>query len=260
MDSDQKTREVVRDRYARIARGSRLPVSASCCDKEVRWVGEVGYEQLEGYVPEADLSLGCGVPTAFAALRPGEVVVDLGSGAGNDVFIAARAVGEQGRVIGIDMTPEMIAKARSNAERLGTKNVEFRLGEIESLPVESKTADAVISNCVLNLVPDKRKAFSEIHRILKPGGRFTVSDIVLDSELPEAVRRSAEMWAGCVAGAIRKSEYLSIAEQAGFEVRVEKERLIEIPEETVAAVLRGAELPEPVRILSITVQGKKTAR
>ena len=260
MDSEQKTREMVREKYAGIARGTPLPVAASCCSTGDVSIAEEGYEQLEGYAKEADLSLGCGVPTAFASLRPGEVVVDLGSGAGNDVFIAARAVGEEGRVIGVDMTPEMIEKARSNAAKLGSRNVEFRLGEIEALPVEDGIADVVISNCVLNLVPDKRRAFAEIHRILKPGGRFTVSDIVVDSEIPETVRRSAEMWAGCVAGAIRKGEYLSLAEKAGFEVRVEKERLIEIPEDVVAAALGGTALPEPLRVLSVTVLGEKTAR
>jgi arsenite methyltransferase len=260
MDSEQKTREMVREKYGRIAQGSRLPAAASsCCSTGVTSVAEVGYEQLEGYAPEADLSLGCGVPTAFASLQPGEVVVDLGSGAGNDVFVAARAVGAEGRVVGVDMTPEMISKARANAAKLGVRNVEFRLGEIEALPVRDGEADVVISNCVLNLVPDKRRAFSEIHRILKPGGRFTVSDIVVDGDLPEAVRKSAELWAGCVAGALRKEEYLSLAEEAGFQVRVEKEREIEIPEEAVAAALGGDALPQPVRILSVTVQGRKTA-
>jgi SAM-dependent methyltransferase len=260
MDSEQKTREMVREKYASIARGTPLPIAASCCSTGDGSIAEEGYEQLEGYAKEADLSLGCGVPTAFASLRPGEVVVDLGSGAGNDVFIASRAVGEQGRVIGIDMTPEMIEKARSNAAKLGSRNVEFRLGEIESLPVEDGIADVVISNCVLNLVPDKRRAFSEIHRILKPGGRFTVSDIVVDSELPDSVRKSAELWAGCVAGAIRKDEYVKIAADAGFDVRIEKERPIEIPDDLVAAALGGIPLPEPVRILSITVHGGKKAK
>jgi SAM-dependent methyltransferase len=250
---------MVREKYAKIAKGTPLPIAASCCSTGVRSIAEEGYEQMEGYAKDADLSLGCGVPTAFASLRPGEVVVDLGSGAGNDVFIAARAVGEGGRVIGVDMTPEMVARARNNAVKLGSRNVEFRLGEIESLPVESGSADVVISNCVLNLVPDKRRAFSEIHRILKPGGRFTVSDIVVDSELPDSVRKSAEMWAGCVAGAVRKDEYLAIAARAGFEVHVENERLIEIPEDAIAAALGGAVLTEPVRILSITVHGRKAA-
>lgn len=262
MDTDQKTKQLVREKYASIVSGTPLPVAASCCGtRGVSSLAEEGYEGMEGYAKEADLSLGCGLPTAFASLSSGETVVDLGSGAGNDAFIAARSVGESGRVIGIDMTPEMIAKANANAAKLRARNVEFRLGEIEALPVADGTADVVISNCVLNLVPDKRRAFAEIHRILKPGGRFSVSDIVVDSELPESVRKSAELWAGCVAGALRREEYLGIAKEAGFEVRVEKERLIVIPEDLVASALAdGTVLTQPVRILSITVHGKKGAR
>jgi arsenite methyltransferase len=260
MDTEQKTRELVREKYASIARGAPLPTASGCCgpDCGVTSVAEDGYAKLEGYAKDADLSLGCGLPTAFAGLRPGETVVDLGSGAGNDAFIAARAVGESGRVIGVDMTPEMIARANANAGKLAASNVEFRLGEIEALPVESASVDVVISNCVLNLVPDKRKAFSEIARILKPGGRFTVSDIVVDSELPEVVRRNAELWAGCVAGAMRKENYLAVAREAGFSVAVEKERVIEIPEEFIKAALAGTKLDHPVRILSVTVIGRKT--
>jgi SAM-dependent methyltransferase len=259
MDPEQRTREIVREKYASIATGTPLPVAASCCSRSATAsFAEPAYPQMEGYAREADLSLGCGVPTAFASLRPGETVVDLGSGAGNDVFVAARAVGPEGRVIGVDMTPEMIARARANAEKLGSANVEFRLGEIESLPIESGSADVVISNCVLNLVPDKRKAFAEIHRVLKPTGRFTVSDIVLDSELPEEVRRSAELWAGCVSGALRKEAYLGIARDAGFELAIEKERAIEIPADDIAKALeRGAEGAQDVRILSITLTGRK---
>ncbi len=261
METDERTRELVREKYARIAGGRPLPVAASCCGTGgVSSIAEEGYARMEGYAKEADLSLGCGLPTAFASLAPGETVVDLGSGAGNDVFIASRAVGPTGRVIGVDMTPEMIARAKANAQRLGAGNVEFRLGEIESLPLEDATADVVISNCVLNLVPDKRRAFAEIHRVLKPGGRFSVSDIVLDSELPDSVRQSAELYVGCVAGALRRDDYLRIAAEAGFDVRVEKERLIEIPEDQVLSALGpGVELKEPVRILSITVSGTRRA-
>jgi SAM-dependent methyltransferase len=199
------------------------------------------------------------MPTAFASLSPGETVVDLGSGAGNDAFIAARAVGPEGRVIGVDMTPEMVAKAKSNAEKLGTTNVEFRLGEIEALPVETGSVDAVISNCVLNLVPNKEKAFSEIHRILKPSGRFIVSDVVLEGDLPEDVRRNAELWAGCVSGALQKEEYLSIARDAGFDLVVEKERVIEVPDEIVEAATGRAAATIRARILSITLAGRKRA-
>ena len=258
METDETTKEFIRQRYASIVTGKPLPVSASCCaSTELSSFVEEGYAGMDGYAADADLSLGCGLPTAHAGLRPGETVLDLGSGAGNDVFIASRAVGPSGRVIGVDMTPEMIAKANANAAKLGAKNVDFRLGEIEALPVEDGTVDVVISNCVVNLVPDKKKAFSEIHRVLKPGGRFSVSDIVLDGELPRAVRRSAEMWAGCIAGALQKDEYLGIARSAGFDVAVEKERMIEIPREIVAAALAGAVLEIPVRILSITLAGRK---
>ena len=263
MDSDERTREMVREKYAAIAAGVHLPVAASCCNGNIATesFAESGYAQIEGYAEGADLSLGCGIPTAFASLRPGETVVDLGSGAGNDVFIAAQAVGPTGRVIGVDMTPEMISRARANAKKVGAENVEFRLGEIEALPIEARSADVVISNCVLNLVPDKKKAFAEIHRVLKPGGRFTVSDIVTDSELPEPVRRSADLWAGCVSGAIRKQEYLEIAERTGFELEIEKERAIEIPADVIASAMGdSADRPEDVRILSITLTGRKSDR
>ena len=258
MDTDETTREAVRERYAGIAAGKPLPIAASCCGTSgpTSFVEE-GYDRIEGYAREADLSLGCGLPTAHAAIAPGETVVDLGSGAGNDAFIAARAVGPEGRVIGVDMTPEMIARARGNAAKLGAVNVEFRLGEIEALPIDGGTVDVVISNCVLNLVPNKEKAFAEIHRILKPSGRFSVSDVVLEGELPESVRRSAELWAGCVAGALPKGEYLAIAGRAGFDLVVEKERTIEVPADVVEAATGGPIPPVPVRILSITLAGKK---
>jgi SAM-dependent methyltransferase len=260
METDETTKAFIRERYAGIVSGRPLPVSASCCaSSELSSFVERGYPEMEGYASEADLSLGCGIPTAHAGLRPGETVLDLGSGAGNDVFIASRAVGASGRVIGVDMTPEMIAKANANAEKLGATNVEFRLGEIEALPVEDGSVDVVISNCVVNLVPNKAKAFAEIHRVLKPGGRFSVSDIVLDGELPEPVRRSAEMWAGCVSGALPKDDYLAIARGAGFDLAIEKERTIEIPEPVVSAALAGAVLEQPVRILSITLAGRRRA-
>ena len=260
METDETVREAVRERYAGIAAGKPLPVAAACCGTSgLASFAEGGYETMEGYARDADLSLGCGIPTAFASLSPGETVVDLGSGAGNDAFIAARAVGPGGRVIGVDMTPEMVAKAKANAETLGARNVDFRLGEIEALPIDSATADAVISNCVLNLVPNKKKAFSEIHRILKPSGRFIVSDVVLEGDLPAEVRRNAELWAGCVSGALQKEEYLSIARDAGFELVVEKERVIDVPAEIVEAATRGAAAAIRARILSITLAGRKRA-
>lgn len=246
MENGNTIKESVRRHYGEIARRAGLPSAPSCCGApELPTSVSESYEGIAGHAPDADLALGCGLPTAFADLRPGEVVLDLGSGAGNDVFVAARAVGESGRVIGVDMTPEMIEKAERNRQKLGLAGVEFRMGEIESLPVETGSVDAVISNCVLNLVPDKARAFSEIRRVLKPGGRFTVSDIVVEGELPEDVRKSAEMWAGCVSGAVGKEEYLSLARQAGFQVRVETERVIPVP----VLGLEGA------RILSVTVRG-----
>lgn len=260
MHNEEATREAVRERYAGIAAGKSLPVASACCGTSgLTSFAEEGYETMEGYAKDADLSLGCGLPTAFASLCAGETVVDLGSGAGNDAFIAARAVGPEGRVIGVDMTPEMIARAKANAEKLGARNVDFRLGEIEALPVESGTVDAVISNCVLNLVPNKSKAFAEIHRILKPSGRFIVSDVVLEGELPADVRRNAELWAGCVSGALQKDEYLAIARAAGFDLVVEKERVIEVPDEIVEAVTGGAVPAIRARILSITLAGRKEA-
>ena len=174
------------------------------------------YAGVAGRLDEADLNLGCGVPTRHAALQPGETVLDLGSGAGNDVFIARHEVGPEGRVIGVDMTPDMIAKARANAAKLGFANVEFRLGEIEHLPVEAGSIDVIISNCVLNLLPDKAPAFAEMFRVLRPGGRFCVSDIVATGELPEGVRNAAGLYVGCIAGAMPEAEYLGLIDEAGF--------------------------------------------
>ena len=167
-------------------------------------------------VAAADLGLGCGTPTAFADLEPGMRVLDLGSGAGIDVFIAARAVGPNGKAIGLDMTDEMLQRARANKVKLGITNAEFWKGEIEDMPVESGSIDRIISNCVINLVPDKRKAFSEMYRVLKPGGKFTVSDIVSIGDIPDETRRNMELWAGCIAGAVDKEEYVKIVREAGF--------------------------------------------
>jgi SAM-dependent methyltransferase len=220
------------------------------------------YSKLAGYVPDADLSLGCGLPTEYAQIRPGDTVVDLGSGAGNDCFVARSIAGEKGRVIGIDMTGEMIARARENAGKLGFSNVEFRLGDIEDMPVEDNTADVVVSNCVMNLVPDKKRAFSETFRIIKPGGHFSISDIVLQGELPEAVRNEAALYAGCISGAVQKEEYLQIVRDAGFiNVTVQKERKTEIPNEILIRYLSLEELREfkrnRVGIYSVTVYAEK---
>src|SRR5215213_1531388 len=216
-------KEVVKEKYGQIANQTRDENAASCCGAtgccttDVYNIMADDYTQVEGYNPDADLGLGCGVPTEFAQIKEGDVVVDLGSGAGNDCFVARKLTGETGKVIGIDFTEPMIAKARENAEKVGFHNVEFRLGDIESMPLTSNVANVVISNCVLNLVPNKHKVFSEIYRVLKPGGHFSISDIVLDGELPAEIKQAAEMYAGCVAGAIQEKDYLGIITEAGFQ-------------------------------------------
>jgi arsenite methyltransferase len=218
-------RAIVRDKYGQIAKGS----SAGCCGPECcggapdaetsRKIGaHIGYDAAElAAVPEgANLGLGCGNPLAHAAVVPGAVVLDLGSGAGMDAFLAAREVGPTGRVIGVDMTPDMVERARENARRTGTSNVEFRLGEIERLPVADASVDVVISNCVINLSPDKAAVFAEAYRVLRPGGRLVVSDLVLKRPLPEDVRHSVEAYVGCVAGAALHGDYLAMIREAGF--------------------------------------------
>lgn len=211
-----KIKQEVKNHYSSIA--LQQPGGCSCCSSEAADVVElVDYGILQGdMVKEADLGLGCGLPTQYAALQPGESVLDLGSGAGIDVFIAAKSVGPEGRVIGVDMTPQMVERARLNTARSNFRNVEFRLGEIEALPVEDNSIDVVLSNCVINLVPDKRKAFAEIYRVLKPGGRFSISDMVTFGSVPSEVRQDLTLWAGCIAGAVDRDEYLQIIAEAGF--------------------------------------------
>ncbi len=226
--SDEGIRKSVRERY-----GERAKTGTSCCGTERSCCGSgapvsraIGYTENQlGSVPEgADLGLGCGNPTALASLQEGETVLDLGSGAGLDCFLAAQAVGPTGRAIGVDMTSEMLDRARGNARTNGIENVEFRLGEIEHLPVEDGSVDVVISNCVVNLSPDKLQVFREAFRALRPGGRMFLSDIVLLQPLPESIRTSIEAYVGCVAGASMKAEYLAAIEAAGFQsVEVLKE-------------------------------------
>ena len=258
MDSGDSIKELVREKYGRIAEAPRV---SGCNSAELSCFSD-DYTQLAGYVPEADLGLGCGVPTEVARIKAGDTVLDLGSGAGNDAFVARSIAGESGRVIGVDMTQSMIDKARTNAATLGYSNVEFRLGDIESLPVDNDAIDVVISNCVLNLTPNKRKAYSEISRVLRPGGHFSISDIVSLGDLPEGVLKSAEAYAGCVAGAMRKEEYLALIQDSGFvNVQVAKEKSLAIPDELIRDVL-PAEAFEAGRrsanlLVSITVYGEK---
>jgi arsenite methyltransferase len=270
MNTSSEIKELVRQKYAEIANQSKTANATSCCGAtescgEVYTIMADEYKGLEGYHPDADLGLGCGLPTQFAKIKKGDTVIDLGSGAGNDCFVARAETGETGKVIGIDMTPEMIEKARTNAEKRGFNNVEFRLGDIEKMPVTSEVADVVVSNCVLNLVPEKDKVFSEILRVLKPGGHFSISDIVLTGSLPEKIRSAAEMYAGCVSGAIMKDDYLSQIRKAGFtNIVLQKEKPIIIPDAILLNYLSQEEVDQfrsgTTGIYSITVYAEKPAK
>lgn len=238
---------------------------SGCCGTDCCGSGDTmaeDYSSIEGYVQDADYALGCGIPTKFADIKSGDTVLDLGSGAGNDVFIAAKITGDKGNVIGLDMTEAMINKANQNKEKLGIENVEFRLGDIEDIPVDNNSIDVVLSNCVMNLVPDKKRAFCEIYRVIRPGGHFTISDIVITGDLPEKVRHAAEMYAACVSGAVQKEEYLDIIKDSGFKnVRILKEKTIEISDDTMLDLINIDELSDykksGTKILSITVSADK---
>lgn len=266
MHSQDHIRALVRERYAAIARDAGSCCGPSCCGPDMapdgfNVIGDA-YAGVEGRLAEADLNLGCGVPTRHAALKPGETVLDLGSGAGNDVFIARREVGPSGRVIGVDMTPDMVARARSNAATLGYGNVEFRLGEIEHLPINPESVDVVISNCVLNLLPDKAPAFTEMFRVLRAGGRFCVSDIVATAELPEPVRRAAGLYVGCIAGALPERDYLALIAGAGFTgVRIAEVKPIDLPNDVLAPHMDSAAIAafraSGTMLKSVTVLGAK---
>ncbi|MEO8069010.1 MAG: arsenite methyltransferase [Flavobacteriales bacterium] len=244
----QETKDMVRAKYAEIALQDKDTNASSCCgaggcSSEVYNIMTDDYTKVKGYNPDADLGLGCGLPTQFAGIKRGDTVLDLGSGAGNDCFVARHETGEDGRVIGVDFTPEMIAKAKADAAKLGYQNVEFRQGDIEALPLTSNVVDVVVSNCVLNLVPDKRKAFSEVLRVLKPGGHFSISDVVLRGEIPAKLKESAEMYAGCVAGALPESEYLGIIHDLGFEnVTIQKRKPIIVPDDILAKYISAEEI------------------
>ncbi len=267
MNNAESLKQIVKDKYGQIATQSKEQNEASCCG--ATGCGTVdyaifadNYTALDGYNADADLGLGCGIPTAFAQIKQGDTVVDLGSGAGNDCFVARALTGESGKVIGVDMTETMVNKARENAEKLGFNNVEFRLGEIEALPLSENRADVVISNCVLNLVPDKQKAFAEAFRVLKPGGHFSISDVVLVGELPAEIVEASEMYAGCVSGAIQKDAYLQIIAEAGFtNVTIQKEKPVLVPDEILKDYLDTAALKRfresATGIFSITVYGDK---
>jgi SAM-dependent methyltransferase len=261
-------KKIVKEKYSEIATQTKEQNSLSCCGatscgSAVDYsVFSESYDKLEGYNPDADLGLGCGLPTEYAGIQPGNSVLDLGSGAGNDCFVARALVGDTGYVAGIDFTEAMIEKARENTRTLGYTNVDFIQGDIEDIPVRFGVVDVVISNCVLNLVPDKQKAFSEIFRVLKQGGHFCISDVVLQGELPVGVKEDATMYAGCVSGALPREEYIRIIEEAGFiNVEVKKERKIALPDDLLLLYMSAEELDNFKKgesgIFSITVSGKK---
>jgi arsenite methyltransferase len=268
MNTEQEIKEMVKEKYGTIAQQTKEQNQSSCCGSgcgcsnvEFSIMSE-DYTKLPGYVPDADLALGCGLPTEFAQIKPGDTVVDLGSGAGNDCFIARSIVGKTGRVIGIDMTEAMIEKAKANAAKLGFKNVEFRLGDIDNMPINDNTADVVVSNCVMNLVPNKQKAFSETFRIIKHGGHFSISDIVLQGEITDELRKEATLYAGCISGAVQKEAYLRIVKEAGFtNIIVQKDRKIDIPNDILAKFLAVNQLREYkkslVGIFSLTIYAEK---
>jgi SAM-dependent methyltransferase len=267
METPAQLKEIVKKKYSEIALQEKEVNQSSCCGSgccsdEVYNIMSDDYSDLQGYNPDADLGLGCGLPTQFAKIKKGDTVIDLGSGAGNDCFIARAETGEDGKVIGIDFTPAMIEKARTNANKLGYHNVEFRQGDIEKMPVTADLADVIVSNCVLNLVPGKDGVFKEIFRVLKPGGHFSISDIVLAGNLPEALRKDAEMYAGCVSGAIQKEVYLELINTNGFvNVTLQKEKPIIIPDDILNNYLNGEELTNfkagNAGIFSITVYAEK---
>ncbi len=267
MNSPEEIKLVVKNKYADIATSAGITGccgTTGCCTsyKNDSSVFQDDYSKLNGYVPDADLGLGCGLPTEYAGIKKSDTVVDLGSGAGNDVFIARAIAGDEGKVIGIDMTEEMINKSNINKAKLGYKNVEFKLGDIENIPLENNCADVVLSNCVLNLVPDKRKAFSEIYRILKPGAHFCVSDVVMKGEMPDELKKSAEMYAGCISGALQQDEYLNIIDDAGFmNIEIKKTKETPLPENLLKEYLSEQgikEYKEKLKgIFSITVIGYK---
>jgi len=273
MENEQAIKEMVRQKYSEVALKGKEDNQASCCDtdccsEEVNSIMNDSsimsdnYAELKGYNPDADLGLGCGLPTQFAQIKRGDVVIDLGSGAGNDCFIARSETGETGKVIGIDFSTPMLERARINAEKLGYNNLEFREGDIENMPVSANSADVVVSNCVLNLVPNKDGVFKEIFRVLKQGGHFSISDIVLIGTLPAKIQQAAEMYAGCVAGAIQKNAYLELINSNGFQnITIQKEKPIILPDATLSEYLTPAEIQEfrqsGTGIYSVTVFAQK---
>lgn len=266
---NEDIKNVVMKKYGQIANQSKTHNQSSCCGSggccsTVDYsVFSDDYNEMEGYNPDADLGLGCGLPTEFAGIKSGDAVLDLGSGAGNDCFVARSIVGDTGYVTGLDFTSEMLVLARANNLKMGYTNVAFVQGDIEEMPLPDNSYDVVVSNCVLNLVPDKEKAFRQIHRVLKEEGHFCVSDVVIQGELPEKLRSDAEMYVGCVSGAIAIDDYLAIIEMTGFDgITVHKKKAVDIPREILLNYLAADDIDKMeasgTGIFSITVSAYKT--
>lgn len=262
MEEKNQLKENVKEKYAAIANGTETAcLESNCCGDGYSVMAE-NYETVEGYEKDADLNLGCGLPTEHANIKPDNIVLDLGSGAGNDCFIARSIVGDKGFVYGLDFTEEMNTLARKNQQKLGYTNMEFIKGDIENMPFENEKVDIVVSNCVMNLVPDKQKAYNEVYRVLKQGGHFCISDIVYKGEMPDDFLKQAELYTGCVTGASEKQTYLQTIEQAGFkEIQIKKERLIDLPDEILNKYLNESQLSDYKKniqgLFSITVYAHK---
>lgn len=256
MQNNDRIKETVKDKYGMIALSSLQ--GCGCCSQPDYSIMSDSYSGIDGYHNEADLGLGCGLPTEYANIQPGNVILDLGSGAGNDAFIASKETGMSGKVYGLDMTKAMIDKANINKEKIKASNVEFILGDIENIPLEDNHIDIIISNCVLNLVPNKAQSFNEIFRVLKPGGHFCVSDIVMDGNFPEELRKEAELYAGCISGAVPLSDYIEIINKAGFaNIDIVKEKTIILPEDLHLKYFVNADSAKEFSIKSITVRAEK---
>ena len=262
--NEKEIKEMVKQKYNDLALQDKENESTCCCKKpqKVYTIMSDSYKNITGYAPDADMGLGCGLPTQFAQIKEGDTVIDLGSGAGNDCFVARAEAGETGRIIGIDFSPAMVEKARINAKNNGFDNIEFLQGDIENMPITNNTADVIVSNCVLNLVPNKTAVFSEIFRVLKFGGHFSISDIVLTGDLPQKIKSAAEMYAGCVASAINKADYMGFINKAGFSnITIQKEKPIIVPDDILRQYLNEEEIKQynetPTAIFSITVYAEK---
>ena len=272
MKTNEEKKALVKEQYSQLALNSQLLKSGCCCSTKpmnpshkVFTIMREDYSGLKGYEADADLGVGCGLPTQFAGIKEGDTVLDLGSGAGNDCFIARAETGETGKVIGIDFSPQMIEKARKNAMKRGYSNVEFIEGDIEDMPLPDHSVDVVVSNCVLNLLPEKNKIFKEIHRVLKPGGHFCISDVVLNGQFPKEFTDNASMYAGCIASAIQREDYLGEIEKAHFtHIEVKRTKTVLIPDEVLEEHLDEATLSGykngNVGIYSITVTGEKESK